>query len=337
MNRTETVHLVVNRRARNLGDDAPVYGALLDSVVSPTVLHETRSLAELDAVARSIAETGGDVVLAGGDGSYMAGITALARAFGPAPLPRVALAPGGTVATVARNWGMKGNLRLYAHRLLDAVQRGVAEVTERPTLRIVDARGGERIGFIFGTGLVSQFFDLYYAAPRQGYGGAARIVARIFAGSFTGGALASKVLTPVPCSLTVDGEEQPSKAYSLIAASVVRDLGLHMQLLHRAAEDPSRVHLVASSLGARGLGPQMPLVLAGRRLLGKHHVDRLARSFRVTFAGDHEAYVLDGDVLRAPWVEVSAGPTLRVLTPPGALPDSARRKDGQEFRRPLRY
>ena len=140
-------------------------------------------------------------------------------------------------------------------------------------------------------------------------------MARVFAGSFTGGATAAKVLTPVPCAIEVDGVAQAAAAYSLVVASVVRDLGLHMQVLYRAAEDPTRVHLVASPLGARALGPQMPLVLAGRPMLGKDHVDRLARAFRVTFTGAHDAYVLDGDVLHAAWVDVSAGPALRVLTP----------------------
>ena len=122
----------------------------------------------------------------------------------------------------------------------------------------------------------------------------------------------------MPCTLTVDGALQQAHAYSLVVSSVVRDLGLSMRVLYRAGEDPQRVHLVASALGAKRLGPQMPLVLAGRALRGRDHVDTLAGSFRVTFTGDHDAYVLDGDMLRAPWVEVSAGPMLRILTPPSA-------------------
>ena len=48
-------------------------------------MHETRSLAELDVITRAIAARGADcVVLAGGDGSYMAGVTALYRASGDA-------------------------------------------------------------------------------------------------------------------------------------------------------------------------------------------------------------------------------------------------------------
>src|SRR5262245_59763290 len=72
-------------------------------------VHTTPSLAELDAAARAIAARGSDLVLlSGGDGSFMAGVTALGRAFGEDRIPRLGLVPGGTVATVARNWGMGG-------------------------------------------------------------------------------------------------------------------------------------------------------------------------------------------------------------------------------------
>ena len=100
-----------------------------------------------------------------------------------------------------------------------------------------------------------------------------------------------------------------------MASSVVRDLGLHMHVLHRAAEDPERVHFVASPLGAPLLGPQMPLVLLGKQLRGRDHVDALAREVTVRFV-ERDAYVLDGDVHAAREVTVRAGPRLVLLTAP---------------------
>jgi len=61
-------------------------------------------------------------------------------------------------------------------------------------LRVRSGAGAERVGFIFGTGLVGSFFESFYAAgggvPRQ----AARLVARIVVGARTGGELARKVV-----------------------------------------------------------------------------------------------------------------------------------------------
>jgi diacylglycerol kinase family enzyme len=255
------------------------------------------------------------VILAGGDGAYTAGVTALVHAAerDKKDVPPIAFAPGGTVSTTARNWGLRGPLASYATKLLAQVAEGRANRDVRPSLRVTDDEGGDRVGFIWGAGLVARFFDAYYASPHAGYAGAARIVARIFVGSPFGGALAKRVLTPVPCEVWIDGDLQRARGYSLMAASVVKNLGLHMMVLYRAGNDPERVHFVASPLGAPLLGPQMPLVLMGKRLRGRGHVDALAKEARVRFA-ERDAYVLDGDVINARDVTVRAGPRLVLLS-----------------------
>jgi hypothetical protein len=79
---------------------------------------------------------------------------------------------------------------------------------------------------------------------------------------------------------------------------------------------PSRVHVVASALGARALGPQLPRVLLGRPLRGEGHVDAVARDVMLRFTGSpgSGAYVLDGELLHAQQVHVSPGPVLRHLS-----------------------
>jgi len=277
-------------------------------------VHPTSNMDELQAVCDHLATRGTDlVILSGGDGSFMAGVTALVRSFGETNLPRVALLPGGTVATVARNFGLKGDPAALLARLL--ASRVCLTSIRRPTLRVREDKQGERrerIGFIFGTGLVARFFDVYYAAGGRGYGGAARIAARIFAESFIDGPFARQVLDPLPCKIAVDGLSLPSDRYSLVCASVVRDLGLGMQVNHRAGEDLKRPHLVASSLSPRSLGPRAPFVLLGKSIGGANHFDDLVRSFVVRFCPEGP-YVLDGDVLSASEVHVSAGPPLDVV------------------------
>jgi diacylglycerol kinase family enzyme len=308
------VDVIVNRCAHHLVGDTRTRWSLLRAARGRATVHETRSLEELGSVARALAERGTDaVILAGGDGSYMAGTTALVAAFGGS-LPRVAFAPGGTVSTVARNWGFRGREASYATRIVRAIADGTARLTRRPTLRVRDAEGGDRVGFIFGAGLVASFFDAYYSGGAVGYGAAASIVARVFAGSFYGGSLASRVLARTPAALAVDGQTVAPRAFSLVAASVVRDLGLHMRVLYRAGERADRFHLVASPLPARALGPQLPRVLLGRRLQGEGHVDVLAAEAELTFERGPGSYVLDGDVFSTSRVRVSTGPMLDYLS-----------------------
>lgn len=308
------VIVVLNRNARHLQQ----HGRLLDVFAEPREgvrLVETRSMDELDRVAQDIAKDIPDaVVLAGGDGSYTAGVTALARALGEkalAELP-IALAPGGTATTVLKNWSpRRGDATLHAR----AVMRSLDDLrtTKRPTLRVrgTDA-SSPRIGFIFGAGLVARFFEVYEREGANGETGAAKIVARIFGGSFVGGRTSKEVLTPQPCAIEVDGVPAPFDRASLVAASVIEDLGLHMHLLHRAAERSDRFHFVATPAPPRKLAPQMFRVLSGTPLRDPK-IDTLAERITLRFPEGTGAYVLDGELLRGDFVEVEAGPLLRFV------------------------
>jgi diacylglycerol kinase (ATP) len=306
------VDVVLNPNARGLRDERGLRATLRDVAARAGArVHETPDLAALGDAARAIAARGADaVVLVGGDGSFMRGLSALAEAFGERDLPPVALAPAGTVGTVARNLGLRSPLALTL-----AACSGEAQVTTSPTLRVRDEGGRSRIAFVFGAGLAAQFFGVYYRSTSPGLGTAAGIAARVFAGSFVGSALAREVLGFATCALRIDGERHPAPSWSLVVASVVRDLGLHFRVTYRAGERSDRFHVVASGLPPGRLGPQMPRVIAGRPLRGEPQVDALARSLAVDFADGPGPYVLDGDVLRARSIVVEAGPVLRLLRP----------------------
>lgn len=307
--------VVVNRGASRLRTEGGLRRVIVETATKAGArVHETRTLGDLEDAARAIAARGGQrVVLAGGDGSYMAGVSALARAFGSAPLPAIALAPGGTVCTVARNLGMGGSARAYARRIVRGVCDETAHSEARPTLRVRDDAGGDRVGFIFGAGLVVRFFEAYYAAPRQGLAEAASIVARVFAGLLAGSAYARRVLGPTLCALHVDGNAHAARAWSLVLASVVRDVGLHVLVPYRASEEMDRFHLVASGLSPRALGARLPRALAGRPLGGEPGVDALTRVMEMDWGDAPDGYVLDGDLFRARTVKVEAGPVLSLL------------------------
>jgi diacylglycerol kinase (ATP) len=293
---------------------------------------ETDDLAELERFTTDLARAPASsadavVVFAGGDGTYMSGMSALARAFSPRPLPRVAFAPGGTVSTIAKNWGMWRRQPVgYTRRLLDAIATGDVAAVSRPTLRVrsLGLRGetvDERIGFIVGSGLVARFFGVYGEHGAGGRAVAARIVARVFAGSFVGAPFARRVLDPMACTVTVDGAPTSLSRVSLVCASVVPNLGLGMRLLYRAGERRDRFHVVATPLPPPLLGPQLPLVLAGRPLLGPG-VDTLARSLELVFPAGTGAFVLDGELVQADAIEVTVGPSFDLVGLPA--PGSSR-------------
>jgi diacylglycerol kinase (ATP) len=309
------IDVIANTNARAYRRDASLLADIRRVSVGRADVHATSHVDELGAICERIAHRGSDlVVLSGGDGSFMAGVTALERAFGTRSLPRIGLLPGGTVATVARNFGLKGSPVALLDRLLTSPH--AFGTTRSATLRVRQTLGAEtieRIGFIFGTGLVARFFDVYYGDGARGYAGAARIAARIFVDSFYGGSYARRVLTPMPCTIDADDKPVDGAKWSLVCAAVVHDLGIGMKVNYRAGEDLDRVHLVASQLEPGLLGPRAPLVFLGKPIGGQGHVDKLVTSFVVRFSPDGP-YVLDGDMLRATEVCVRAGPQIDVVS-----------------------
>jgi diacylglycerol kinase family enzyme len=316
------VDVIVNRAAHG-GPSLPAIAA--DARRAGATVHETLDLGDLARVADGIATRGARaVVLVGGDGSVMRGLSALASAYGGAPLPPVGLAGGGTMCTIARNHGMRGDRQAWAARVVHAACEGTGRRVDVPTLRVrrgADPRAGvaddDHVGFIFGTGLVARFFEAYDAAPRPGAATAASLAARVFAGSLAGSSFARHVLSPMRCRLAVDGQTHTAGAWSLVLAATVRDVGLHFLVPYRAGEDIDRFHVVASGLSAHALGVQLPRVMAGRPLQGEPRVDALARSLHVAFDEVEGAYILDGDRFQAHEVTVTDGPRVTLVVPAG--------------------
>jgi diacylglycerol kinase family enzyme len=300
-----SIWVVINPHAAELAGNPNLVEAVRRHAGPLARVRVTDTFEQLGQVAEEALGAGARrVVLCGGDGTYMAGVSALATVAKDRPLPEVTLAPGGTVGTVARSFRQSRDLLSTVRRATRDSADG--DTTRTPTLSVTDDSGRVRMGFIFGTGLVARFFDRYYSGRTLGYAAAARIVARVLVGSFVADAYSRSVLDPLPCELRVDGRTLDANAFSLVLASVIRDVGLHMLVCHRAGEDPQRPHLVASSLPPRTLGPQLHRVLVGRGLRDPHGFDDLVREVRVTFP-DSGPYVLDGDLLHAKHVDVKAG------------------------------
>ncbi|MBM4363085.1 MAG: hypothetical protein FJ104_10420, partial [Deltaproteobacteria bacterium] len=265
----------------------------------------SETTASLEVRAReALAGRPGVVAIAGGDGTVSTVLTALAACAAGGPLPPIALVGAGTVNTTLRNWG---GIRspIDAVRLLPAL-RGA---TPRATLRVSDDRGTSRVSLVFGAGLVSGFFDEYEARGAGGNALALRLVAELVVDLARGGRGLGRILEPRPAALWVDGTRRGPERQSLVLSSVLRDVGLHHLVCHRAGEDARRPHVVATGIAMSGLLREWPRVLTGRRMRDPGAIDLLAAELRVEFPSE-APYVLDGDLLRARTVTVTAGPEL---------------------------
>ncbi|GAC1352308.1 MAG: hypothetical protein NVS3B20_08730 [Polyangiales bacterium] len=302
------VVVIVNANARRFHDQRSLLLDVDRLAAGRAHVCVTRSHRELVAAVGAARELSPEViVLCGGDGSHGAGATAVVDQFAPSVRPILALAPGGTVGTIARSIGVSGTGGPFEGiaRVLHAACATPHAIIDHATLAVTADQGAPRLGFVFGTGLVASFFELYDPAsatavreasrrgdfepdvPSGGIGllGAAKIVARIFAESFVDGPLARRVLQPMSCHVSVDTTALPWAASSLVIASVLRDIGLGIRVTPRANEDPQRPHVVVSGLLPRKLGPRLPRVLRGLPIgnANESHFDGLVHELAVTF------------------------------------------------------
>lgn len=267
-------------------------------------------LDELEGISREIrALRASSVVIAGGDGTIMRCLSSLGRAYASDPLPPVMLMPLGTVNTTARRFGVLGDpWWLLDHHLADN-----GRLLRQPTLT-VEVDSVPHIAATIGAGLVSHFFDEYESSPSRGIGTALRIFSKAFLGSLTGHSYARRILAAVPGRLIVKDHPNDLTAFTLVISSVFQNVGLGLRPTYRANVLPGSIHLVATDLDARRLGPQAWRVLLGKPLRALHLVDRVVEAFELRFESPTRI-VLDGDSLHVQSVRVSQGPELLVWAP----------------------
>lgn len=243
------------------------------------------------------------VAICGGDGTGMFALSALRTLAGGRDLPPVALLPAGTVNTIAKSLGMRDRPEQLLGALVDRVARG-APPRSRTHATLV---ANERVGFIFGAGLVSNFFALYNDSAAAGRLWAAAQVGRIFVGSFVGSRFAARIIAPTPVRLVVDGVPCPLERVSLLLASTLVDVGLGLKVTYRADEALDAFHIVGTDLPPSHLGPQLPRVLTGRRLRAEPLLDTLAREVLLELPEGSKT-LLDGELFPGGSVRLQAGP-----------------------------
>lgn len=274
----------------------------------------TFDMAGLDAAIDRFVSRGCDTIaICGGDGTNLSTLTALVARCGAANLPRVAILRGGTVNTVARNLGIRGQPDALLGRLVNALRGGGPLPIQEHDLIAVSDDGAPRTryGFLFAAAMGARFIEAYYGGP-PGAAWAMLMAVRIAGSSLVQGPYASALFAPVEVELTADGERQPITGARLLLASTIPDVGIGMRVMWQAGRDPRRFHLLASAISTTHMALQLPRVLSGRPLSGSPHVDRPAAEATMAFRKP-EVWTLDGELYRAQELSVRVGPRLRIV------------------------
>lgn len=261
-----------------------------------------------EAVAEGVRERGvGTVGIIGGDGTVSYVLSALHRAFGSAPLPRIALLRGGTMNTVANSFGLPRRQpeemlrRLLASRSTDAAKRATIKVEGR-------------VGFLFSSGVMVGFLKALYgsAADSAGPLSAFRLLAKGSWQALSGGPV-EEIETPLMATLTVDAERHPSRRYTVFGAATVEQVGLGFKPFTQAHECLDRFQVFAFHGSMQALVRQLPRIRRGLPLAKGLGFDPLARKLVIDGEGKPVAWALDGELHEsADQLLVEVGPQVEI-------------------------
>jgi len=248
----------------------------------------------------------------GGDGTLHWTITALVRAYGERPLPPLALLPGGTMNVVASSLGILAQPEaLLAQLVADEKAARPPDVVARRCLKIQ----GE-YGFVFGTGLITNFLQEYYAGGDYGARRAIWILVRSILSEATTRRYSKRIFRRFHGRVFVDGEILPWTALLGLGAATVREVGLGFKLNHRADDHPGRFSVLAIHSSPLGLTWDLRAVRQGRGMSPRRAWSAVATRLVIEPDEPETLYTVDGDLYRARGnLSVELGPALSFVRP----------------------
>lgn len=307
------IGVVLNANAGRTRRDPGLADRLRATLNPDDLLVVTRSPDELDGAAERLRAHGGTLLaVVGGDGSASVTFSTLARVLAPAPLPPVAFLRGGTMNTVANGCGTpRGDPVSLLSSLAPRVRSGRGlHTSRRSTIQI-----GDRMGFLFGTGVVEGFLHAYYADGAPTPLSAAGVLARGVASAVVGGPLVRRIASPSRAAVDfADGSHWPLQDYLTVAAGTVDQIGLGFRPFLRCDERPESFHLLGIYASVVDLARELPRIRLARPMRPGHALERVTDRATVRFESGVARYMLDGELFESPGdVTLSAGPTVTIV------------------------
>jgi diacylglycerol kinase family enzyme len=309
------IGIVNNPRARRNRGRPGLARRLREQLGEDGVVVDAATPDELARAIERFRAAGVDVVgVNGGDGTGHFVLTALANAFGDAPLPKLLLLRGGSMNTVAGGHGIRGGPEAILAEVLAARRRGFPLRTAARDLLRVSADAAEpRYGFIFGTGTVVAFLERYNKS-RSSPVRAALLVARGVCSALVGGPFAEALGRREPLRVATDGDDWEDASYLAVAAGSTPDAGFGFRAFHRCGEQPGFFHAVGITGSLGQLALSLPRLRRGRPWRRKVAQDEVARELVVE--GDAPRFTIDGDLYEAArTVRVETGPAVEIVLP----------------------
>jgi diacylglycerol kinase family enzyme len=274
--------------------------------------HATETLDQVRELAHQFQSQGIEILgLSGGDGTNHQTLSAFIEVYGDRPLPKVAFLRGGTMNNLANQLGIRGTPERVLSQIIIAYHEG-GSIREVP-VDMVQVNGC--YGFFFGMGVITKFIDIFSNVDdKPSPARAAWLLSRAVGSAMVGGRFSRELCERFDAKLTVDGEVQPFRNYTMIFSGTVQSLGFGFRPLYRANTIPGQFQTVAISATARQLFTSFPSALLARPSKSENYIDKMGSQVVLEFERPMR-YIVDGDFPEAGTrrIEIKRGPRLTCL------------------------
>jgi diacylglycerol kinase family enzyme len=318
--RAAGIDLIINVRAHANHRDPDRRRALAELIGKPDRVVTTQSLEDLHAACLQLASDPPAIVaICGGDGTLHQTLTALVHSYGQRPLPAIAILRGGTMNTVAESLGIRGDPVAHLRALVALMRRSVAsaraasariETFEQGLVRVDD-----RFGFMFGTGVIHDYLNVYYATGKPSRVTAARLLVRAGASTLVHGPLSKRLCSPFRARVVVDGITWPRDRFVAVCAATINQIGLGFRPFYRCRERVDGFAVLGIHTTCMGLMRELPRIHAGKPIRQDRAIDDVAREVTIAPIDPCElGYAIDGDLYTCDRpLTLTRGPTLTLV------------------------
>jgi diacylglycerol kinase family enzyme len=276
------------------------------------VVVETPCVEAVKEVAEKFKRNGIDLLLInGGDGTHHHVLTHFLNIYKEKKLPPVLHLRGGTMNTIANSLKVK---KLSTEQLLRKIvdkyiRKEKFNMIERNIIKIDD-----KFGFIFGSGLVSNFLDAYYNGKGTGAWKAIKVILKGVGSAITGTEYAKNLFRIVRTKIIADEETISLNNFTIILAATVRDVGLGFKPAY-LAEMPGGFHFLASDINVFRVLSYIPKMLLAKPLNPKKIYSKVAKNVILEpINGERIKYTIDGELYSTDKsIGLQIGPVINVV------------------------
>lgn len=275
------------------------------------IVIETSTINDIPEAIQTFYDNDVEIIgINGGDGTFSAVITVIIAIYKNKPLPKIVVLCAGTMNTMPKSIGIYGRTINLVMALADHCKNwGIFNNTVKQHL----IKCGNYYGTMSGMALAANFLDAYEAGLYSGWIQAISVLAQGCASAAVRGPYVKHLFKSAKCRIIIDDKELPSKEFTGILGSSIREIGLGFTPAPRAYEKEGCFHFIATNISYWDLIRQISNVWLGKEIRHNRVFSAITGNVHI-IPMERMLYMVDGCVYATEDpITMEIGPTIELV------------------------